>query len=256
MPKVHPTYFELHLELVSPRDQAHVDLLPHKPYALVLIRASSNVYLIADLKLNDQKIDGGHRIVFDDQKQLYCCYSAPATNGKHKIIIYGRQGGTKDGRHSEVLDLTLNVNQRPRNPVNFLETWKNFFDLGLEVISPQNTHQIKLNNGINHTEILIKASENIELLGRLENERGQKVIGGDCVYYDRGKNIWRCQFAPDRDGLFDALIMAKRKSDPESYTPAVSFKIEAKEIRLPPLCYPKTWQLFYDLDMKIETPRS
>jgi transglutaminase/protease-like cytokinesis protein 3 len=71
MPKVHPTYFELNLELVSPRDQAHVDLLPNKPYALVLIRAPSNVDLIADLKLNDQKIGGGHRIMFDDQKQRY-----------------------------------------------------------------------------------------------------------------------------------------------------------------------------------------
>ncbi len=115
------------------------------------------------------------------------------------------------------------------------------FDLGLEVISSQNPHLIKLNNGTNHAQILIKAPENIELLGRLENEQGQKVIGGDCVYYDRRKNIWRCQFAPDRDGLFDVLIMAKRKSDPESYTPVVSFEIEAKKIRLLPLSYPKTW---------------
>jgi len=256
MPKVHPTYFELNLELVSPRDQAHVDLLPDKPYALVLIRASSNVYLIADLKLNDQKIDGGHRIMFDDQKQLYCCYFAPATTGKHKITIYGKQGGTESDTHNEVLDLTLHVNQIPRNPISFPETWKSFFDLGLQVISPQNTHLIKLNNGTNHTQILIKAPENIELLGRLENEQGQEVLGGDCVYYDRRKNIWRCQFAPDRDGLFEAAIMAKKKSDPGHYASAVSFKIEAKQIPSPSLSYPTTWQLFHDLGLKIEAPRN
>jgi hypothetical protein len=253
MPKFHPTYFELNLELVSPRNQAHVDFLPDKPYALVLIRAPSDVGLIADLKLNDQKIDGGHRVVFDDRKQLYCCYFAPSTIGKHKITIYGKERGEK---YDGALDLSFNVEQMPPNRMSFPETWENFSVLGLEVVSPPNTHLIKLNNGVNHAEIRIRAPKHVELVGRLENKQKEKVLGGDRVYYDQRNGIWRCQFAPDREGHFDALILAKKKSDPGKYTSAVSFKIEAKQISSPPLSYPKTWQLFYDLDLKIEAPKN
>jgi hypothetical protein len=50
--------------------------------------------------------------------------------------------------------------------------------------------------------------------------------------------------------------MAKKKSDPGSYTSAVCFKIEAKQIQSPPLSYPHTWPLFYDLGLKIEAPKN
>ncbi|CAF0786774.1 unnamed protein product [Didymodactylos carnosus] len=43
------------------------------------------------------------------------------------------------------------------------------------------------------------------------------------------------------------------QSDTDSYAAAVSFKIEAQQIPIPPLSYPHAWQLFYDLDLKIKT---
>ncbi|CAF5041821.1 unnamed protein product, partial [Rotaria sp. Silwood1] len=57
MPKIHPIYFQLNLDLISPRNQAYVDFLPEKSYALLLIQAPSDVQLIADLKLNNKKIE-------------------------------------------------------------------------------------------------------------------------------------------------------------------------------------------------------
>ncbi|CAF4771536.1 unnamed protein product, partial [Rotaria magnacalcarata] len=56
MPKLRPLYFDLKLELVSPRDQAYVNLLPGKPYALVLIRTSATVKLKASLKSKNDEI--------------------------------------------------------------------------------------------------------------------------------------------------------------------------------------------------------
>ena len=79
------------------------------------------------MKLNDQKIDGGHRVIFDNKKQLYCCYFAPSNIGKHKITIYGKQGDSEIGTYSAVLDLTFDVKQMPINPISFPKTWKNFF---------------------------------------------------------------------------------------------------------------------------------
>jgi hypothetical protein len=69
--------------------------------------------------------------------------------------------------------------------------------------------------------------------------------------------MWKCDFAPDREGLFEALIMAKKKSDPGGYTSAVSFKIDAKKISsAAAVSYPETWPLFHDLGLKIDAPKN
>ncbi|UJR27062.1 hypothetical protein I4U23_008366 [Adineta vaga] len=205
MPKLRPPYFELNLELISPYNKAHVDLLPGKSYALVLIRIPTDIHLLADLKLNDKKIEGGHRLVLDKLKKVYCCYFAPA-------------------------------------------------NAGLEVISPQNTHLIKLTNGEGCAQILIKTPENIELHGMLKNDKGEKVENRHQVYYRRRKNIWQCNFAPNHDGVFQAEILAKKTSDSGHYSSAVSFKIDAKDIPTSTISYPRTWQEFYDLDLEIVAP--
>ena len=253
MPRVYTAYFELDLELVSPRNRAHVDFLPGKPYAIVLIRAPRDVHLMADLKLNDQKIVGGHRVIFNDRKRLYCCYFAPATIGEHKITIYGKQRGEiYDG----VLDLTFDVKKLPPNRMSFPEIWESFSTLGLEVISPSNTYLIRLDNGVNHTEIQIRAPKHVELVGRLTNEQNEEVIGADHIYYDQRNDIWRCQFALNQAGHFNALILAKNRSSLAKYTSAVSFAIEAKKVPSSSVSYPHIWQLFHDLGLQIEAPKN
>ena len=142
------------------------------------------------------------------------------------------------------MDFTLDVKQLQENIVSLPKTWRNFSELGLEVISPQNTHLIRLSNKATHTQIRVKTPESVELMEKLEDEHGQKITGGNQVYFDRMKNIWRCNFAPDREGLFKALILAQRKFDPGSYTSAVSFKIEARQVTSLPMSYPHTWPLF------------
>ncbi|CAF3584585.1 unnamed protein product [Adineta steineri] len=255
MPKLRPLYFELNLELISPYNRAYVDLVSGKPYALVLIRAPSDVQLMADLKLNDKKIEGGHRVIFDRKKQIYRCYFAPASIGKHKITIFGKRNDSESSTYSSAIQLIMNIKTMPANPISYPRTWDKFFDLDLKIISPQNTHFIKLNNGCTHARILVRAPENVQLLGRLNDDKEQKVKSGNQVYWDRQKDIWQCYFAPDRDGLFEAFIMAKKKSDSGSYTSAVSFKIEAKQIPIPNISYPQTWQSFYDLGLKVIAPK-
>ena len=254
-PKIHPIYFQLNLDLISPYFQAHIDLLPNKSYALVLMRAPSDVQLIADLKLHDQEIEGGYRVIFDNKKQLYCCYFAPTTIGKHKVTIYAKRGGSDEGKYNAALDLTLDITQIIKDPISFPKTWKNFFDLNLNVISPNNTHLIKVHDGQMHSEVLIRSPNDVELLEQLTNSNGEEIENGHQVFYDRHGDLWRCKFAPNRNGMFNAEILAKKKSDTNHYTSAISFKINAKQIPVPPLSYPTTWQLFYDLDLKIEAPQ-
>ncbi|CAF5072216.1 unnamed protein product, partial [Rotaria sp. Silwood1] len=169
--------------------------------------------------------------------------------------LYGKRGDT-EGKYYGALALPLDVNEMPKNPISYPKTWPIFFDLILNVISPKKTHLIKLHNGQAHTEIQIQAPKNVELLGQLVNIDGNIIQGGDQIFYDRHKNLWRCNFAPNHDGMFDAQIMARKKPDTGSYTSAVTFKIEAKNIPKPPLSYPYTWPLFFELDLKIESPRN
>ena len=252
LPKFYPTYFILNLELRN----ADVNFLPNKSYAEVLIRTPSDVYLTADLILNNQKIDNSHRVVFDKQKQLYCCYFAPINLGHYKIIIYAKQGDTELTNYNAALGLTLDVKDEPQKPISFPKIWKDFTDLDLEVIAPKDTHLIKLLNGTKQTEIQIRTPNDVVLHARLEDENGGEIIDGNQVYYDRHEKIWRCKFAPNCDGVFQAFIMAKKKSNVNHHTPVILFRIEAEQISKTPLSYPKTSQLFYDLDLKVIAPEN
>ena len=256
LPDIYPTYFDLNLELISPHNQACIDLLQNKSYALVIVRASSHVALTAGLQLNDQEVEGGHRVVFDDQNQLYGCYVAPSTTGKHKITIFAKQRSAQDDSYEPAINLILNVQQRLALPISFSQAWKNFFTLGLDVVSPRDTHLITLNKGVDHANIELKAPKHVKLIEHLEDEQNKEIINGNRVYYDRKSDIWRCQFAPDRDGHFETVTLAKMGSDPGSYSAAISFKIEAKQIPSPPLSYPHTWPLFYELGLTIEASRN
>ncbi|CAF4222808.1 unnamed protein product, partial [Adineta steineri] len=257
MPKINPIYFQLDLNLISPYNQAFIDLLPRKSYALVLIRAPSDVQLMASLKLHEKDIEGGHQVEFDTKRQLYRCYFAPNTIGKYKITIFGKRDNTDEVKYSAAVELILDVQQKIKNPISYPKTWAKFFDLNLNIISPKNTHLINVHNGMTHAEILIQTPDDVELLGHLVYvDNGEKIKGGHEVFYDRHKKLWRCRFAPNTDGTFNAQISAKKKSDSGSYTSVVSFKIDAKDIPTPPLSYPETWPKFFDLNLNIISPKN
>jgi hypothetical protein len=60
---------------------------------------------------------------------------------------------TSYGNSRPINFLTLDIKQMPENLINFPKTWKQFFDLNLNVISPKNTHLIKIQNET-HVEVL------------------------------------------------------------------------------------------------------
>jgi hypothetical protein len=140
--------------------------------------------------------------------------------------------------------------------LSYPKTWQLFHDLDIKIETPRDQSTIVLSQNDSEVEIQLKTPDDVALLGQLCNDNDEKIEGGHQVFYDHRVELWRCQFAPDRDGHFNALIWAKKKSDPGSYTAAVSFKIEAKQISSPPISYPHTWQPFYELDLKIEAPKN
>ena len=142
----------------------------------------------------------------------------------------------------------------PAHPVSYPNVSKKFYELGLKVISPVKTHLIQLNDEETHARIVIQAPDNVELIGSLKNKDEQKVEGGEQVYYNRPDDRWICKFAPDQNGLFEASIFGKKKSDTGTYPSVVTFKIQATQLPSPALSYPKTWAPFHDLQLKIVAP--
>lgn len=254
MPKLWPKFFQMNLKLISPSNIKHVDLVPRQAYAMVLIQAPRRISLAASFSLNEKEIDGGHRIVFDSKKRLYRCYFAPASVGAYIIRIFARDDINGNGLYNNVAEFELDIRNMPLKPISFPKTWKLFFELNLQIVWPCNTHLIKMNHGDTHTEILIQAPSDVEVAGQLTVDNSIRISGGNCTFFDRRKGVWRCMFAPHRDGIFEAYILAKRRLDPGGFAIAVQFKIKARRIPKPPLSYPITWQLFHDLDLQVEIP--
>jgi hypothetical protein len=227
MPKLWPQFFQCALQLISPSDTIHVDLDPRQSFATVLIQASRNISLGASFTLNEKEVDGGHRIVFDNLKRVYRCYFAPASIGVHIIRFFAKNDNNGNGSYNIVAELDLDIRQMPSKPISYPKTWKSFFELNLEIISPYDTHLIKMDHGDTHTEILIRAPSDVELVGRLTVDNSVRIPGGNCTFFDRKKVIWRCLFAPPRDGLFEAFILAKRRLDPGTFAIAARFRIKA-----------------------------
>jgi hypothetical protein len=222
MPKICPPYFNFNLQLISPLHQTHVSLVRDKSYALVLIRTPTDVELLASLKLHDNNIEGGHRIVFDVEKQLYRCYFAQASTDKHKVELFAKNINSKSYKH--VLDFTLNIDELPQNSISYPTTWKKFYDLDLKVLSPVNTHLIKICNGATHARVGIRAPNDVELIDSLNDSGRTKIEGGEQVYCDQKEYLWKCKFAPNRDSLFKANIFGKKKSATDTYSAVISFK--------------------------------
>ena len=256
MPRIWPQFFQFNLQLIDPQDRIHVDFDVRQSYSTVFLKGPSYLNLISSLSLNEKEIDGGTQIRFDPIKQMFHCYFAPICRGIHSIRFFVKNDQQLTTNFYQIVaEFELHITQKPLKTISFPKIWKCFFELNLEIVCPRDTHLIKLDHGDTHTEIAIRAPTDVEIVGRLTIENSMKIPGGHSTYFDRRHGLWKCLFAPPHDGLFEAFILAKRRIDPDGFLVAARFKIRAKRIPNPPISYPKTWQLFYDLDLHIESPK-
>ncbi|CAF1195353.1 unnamed protein product [Didymodactylos carnosus] len=134
------------------------------------------------------------------------------------------------------------------------QTHAAFFEFDLQVVSPHNSHAISIHKDKYYAEILICCPDDIELSGSLkESTNGQKVKGADKVYFDRQNSLWRCQFAPRKNGMHDITIFAKKKSSEGTFSEAVDFIFDIKDLKTF-ISFPHTWSHFYEYDLEIVAP--
>ncbi|CAF1305689.1 unnamed protein product [Rotaria magnacalcarata] len=254
LPKLRPDYFEFKLDMIQPRYRCFIDFEQNKSYGLIIMNAPVGIALTTDLKQHDKVIPFSDQIIFNKKKRSHYCYFAPPNIGQYRATVYAKHGDTDVGVYRCVLDLKFDVTAMPENPISYPKLWKNFFDYRIDILSPLNTHLINIGKNKKYGEIILRTRPDVVLLGKLTNENEEKIKGGDQVYYDREKDFWRCQFAPNKNGLFNALILAKKKSDPDSYTSTILFQISTNNVLRHFVSFPKTWETFYNLGLKILSP--
>jgi hypothetical protein len=158
------------------------------------------------------------------------------------------------GSYSSAISFKIEAKQIPSSPLSYPKTWQLFHDLDMKIITPRDQATIILSKSQSEIEIHLQTPDDVHLLGRLTNDKDEKIKDGHQIFYAQHAGFWRCKFAPNEVGIFNALIMAKKKTDLGSYKSAVSFVIKAKHILSPLISYPKIWPLFYELGLKIEAP--
>ncbi|CAF4228900.1 unnamed protein product [Rotaria sordida] len=136
-------------------------------------------------------------------------------------------------------------------------TYPEFFELNLNIVSPVYTQKVTLEPGQSYGEVLIATPINdVKLSGSLRDESNTKIVGGDFVYFDRDRNLWRCRFAPQKAGNHTILIFGRKESNANKSTSscAVKFTFDIDHLPTTPISYPITWSEFFDYHLEIVKP--
>ncbi|CAF1015925.1 unnamed protein product [Didymodactylos carnosus] len=255
-PKISEKFDELKLAVIQPTYQHTLKLENGATHTKILLFSLLDILLIANLTNSvGEEVVGGHEIFFDKEKHIWQCLFAPQTNGFHEISIYGKKQGDI-GAYSSVITYGLEVFDLTE-PISFPETFKPYYDLGLEVVQPKFQHTLRLKDNTSHIQILIQAPLEIDLIADLTNCEGEKVSGGYKVYFDKRSSLWRCLFAPQESGLHKINIYAKKKSmQGNKYAQAIKFNFDVKQAPTHPTSYPKTTSYFYHYDLHIIAPNN
>ncbi|CAF1218356.1 unnamed protein product [Didymodactylos carnosus] len=254
MPQTHAAFFEFDLQVVSPHNSHAISIHKDKYYAEILICCPDDIELSGSLKesTNGQKVKGADKVYFDRQNSLWRCQFAPRKNGMHDITIFAKKKSS-EGTFSEAVDFIFDIKDL-KTFISFPHTWSHFYEYDLEIVAPLYSASVVCPIGASYCEILIRCPDDIELHGSLkESTNGQKVKGADKVYFDRQNSLWRCQFAPRKNGMHDIIIFAKKKSSKGTYAAAVDFIFDAKDLKTF-ISFPHTWSHFYEYDLEIVAP--
>ncbi|CAF0974452.1 unnamed protein product [Didymodactylos carnosus] len=252
LPNTHSAFFELGLEIVTPKYSQTVHLQSGKSYAELLVKTPDDVELLGSLKdsLEGEDIEGAAQVYFDRQKSLWICQFAPQRNGMHNITIFAKKK-TSPGSFHGAIEFILDVKDL-KTFNSYPHTWSHFYEYGLQIVAPNNSRSAVWPVGASYCEILIHSPENVLLSGDIKYD-DQTIEQGNLVQYDIEKRIWQCLFAPTHTGLHKITIFAKNVKDGDVSHCAVRFDLNVNELKQP-MSFPLTYGGFQERKCKIYEP--
>ena len=104
-----------------------------------------------------------------------------------------------------------------------------------------------------YTEILIRAPDDIQLSGAIRYE-SVEVENGSLVQFHHQKRLWQLLFAPERTGLHELIVYARKvQESPPNWDAVVKFNLNVKELQRP-IKFPVLYNKFRTTKCQIYTP--
>ena len=143
LPRVHSTFFDLHLDIVHPYRSSEVSFDTNREFAEVLIRAPADVSLMNSIEQEGSgKIKNGDFVQYDHDRQLWQCLFAPKSNGFHTLTVYARRKKQRsvneidEGSYNNAIKLGLQVTSNLTKSVTFPLTYGLFIEHKCQIFEP------------------------------------------------------------------------------------------------------------------------
>ncbi|CAF2167308.1 unnamed protein product [Rotaria magnacalcarata] len=109
-----------------------------------------------------------------------------------------------------------------------------FFELGLDLVCPQQSSTVPFQQTLGIAEVLLRAPPNVGLMSAIQQKGFNENKTQSIVQYDSIRQLWQCIFTPHRGGIHEALIFAGRPSenktnDKNSYSCVATFGLHVPD---------------------------
>ncbi|CAF0762312.1 unnamed protein product [Adineta steineri] len=231
LPCAYDTFFELHLNIVSPICTPKITLKSGKKYGEILIATPDDVTLSGSLRdKSGTKVEGGDFVFFDRDQKLWQCRFAPQKAGQHEILIFaGKKSDSKTSTLDGAVKFILDIDHLPAPTISYPHIWPEFFDHHLEIITPIDSRYVDwpIDKNRPYCEILVRSPDDVRLSARIKNCLSNKTIeNGTLVNFDSQSKLWQCLFAPRANkASYELTLFACRGSGNQSQC-VVQFNLE------------------------------
>ena len=118
---------------------------------------------------------------------------------------------------------------------------------------PSFSSSVPWSRNASYAEVLIHAPDDVQLSGRIKYNQS-KIENGSITQYDHERKLWQLLFAPERTGLNELIVFAKRTTDVKSSSNAVvKFKLNVTSLGKS-MKFPMIYTQFETTKCRIYTP--
>ena len=143
LPYVNSTFFELNLDVISPRHTNMASFNSSLGLAEVLVRASSDTVFMGDItQTRSSKIKDACLVQYDADRQLWQCLFAPQGSGFHRLTLFARRekqtmkSKTDENVYSEAIQFGLNAPANIIKAKTFPLTYGLFTERKCQIVEP------------------------------------------------------------------------------------------------------------------------
>ncbi|CAF1027100.1 unnamed protein product [Didymodactylos carnosus] len=125
LPHVWSTFFNLKLEIISPKNTCFARMKENKSYSQIDIRTPDDVQLFCSMESNKEKIENGHLVQYDNEKKMWQCLFSPKQIGLYVLTIFAKRL-SDPGEYTCAVQFNLDIKTTIKPSLSFPMTYSNW----------------------------------------------------------------------------------------------------------------------------------